>query len=150
MCSCSLFFSLPPNFTLVATSISHFLTATVNFHVFSSNEIGLRRFLISRFSSFSLFHVDIDIKIQSKESLDFVVVFLLGCPEGNAQSRSTFVYVEKRQNGGRNSQKALRIPFRPFLRGRDGSFQPVQRTYLKVCLERTQNYLALYLRRMII
>ena len=63
MCSCSLFFSLPPNFTLVATSISHFPTATVNFHVFSSNEIGLRRFLISRFSSFSLFHVDIDIKI---------------------------------------------------------------------------------------
>ena len=32
--SCSLFFSLPLIFTLLAASISHFLTAALNFHVF--------------------------------------------------------------------------------------------------------------------
>ena len=65
---------------------------------------------------------------------------------------------QKRQNGGRNSQKALRVPFPfqwgRFLRGGDGSFQVVGRTHLEVDLEQTQNYyveyLALYLRRMII
>ena len=49
-----------------------------------------------------------------------------------------------RQNGRRNSQKALRGPFplqwRRFLRGRDGSFQVVWRTELKVYFERTHNY----------
>ena len=65
---------------------------------------------------------------------------------------------QKRQNGGRNSQKALRVPFPfqwgRFLKGGDGSFQVVGRTHLEVDLEQTQNYyveyLALYLRRMII
>ena len=68
------------------------------------------------------------------------------------------IYVEKIQNGGRNSQKTLRVPFLiqwgRFLEGGDGLFQVAWRTDLGVHLERTQNYcvelLALYLRRMII
>ena len=35
------FFSLPLIFTLVAASISHFLTAAIKFSGYSSNEIGL-------------------------------------------------------------------------------------------------------------
>ena len=45
------FFSLPLIFTLVAATISHFLTAAIKFSRFSSNEIGL---FISRSSSFSV------------------------------------------------------------------------------------------------
>ena len=77
--------------------------------------------------------------------------------EGNAQSRNTFGYVKKRQNGGRNSQETLRVPFPlvmgPIFAGRDGSFQGVWQTDLEVDLEQTQNYCvelyALYLRGMI-
>ena len=54
--------------------------------------------------------------------------------------------VEKRQNGGRLNQRALRVPL--------GSFQDVLRKDLEVDLEGTQNYcvelFALYLRRMIV
>ena len=53
--------------------------------------------------------------------------------------------VEKRQNGGRLNQRALRVPL--------GSFQDVLRKDLEVYLERTQNCVelfALYLRRMIV
>ena len=68
------------------------------------------------------------------------------------------MYVEKIQNGGRNSQKALRVLFLlqwdRFLEGGGGLFHVVWRKDLEVHLERTQNYcvelLALYLRRMII
>ena len=64
-------------------------------------------------------------------------------------------YVEKRQNGGRSSQKALRVPsplqWGRFLREEDGSFQVFYRTDLEVGLERTQTHcVALYLREMII
>ena len=45
MWSCSLFFSPPLFFTLVAASISHFLTAAIKFSCYSSNEIGLLCFL---------------------------------------------------------------------------------------------------------
>ena len=41
---CLLSFSLPLIFTLVATSISHFLTAALNFSHFSPNKIHLLRF----------------------------------------------------------------------------------------------------------
>ena len=34
LCSCSLYFSLSLNFALLAASISHVLTAALNFHVF--------------------------------------------------------------------------------------------------------------------
>ena len=48
---------------LVATSISHFLTAAIKFSYFSSTEIGFPFFLISHSSSFPVFHVDADINI---------------------------------------------------------------------------------------
>ena len=69
-----------------------------------------------------------------------------------------FFPCQKRQNGGRNFQKALRVPshrsMRPISRGGDGSLQVVWRTDLEVDLEQTQHYcvelLALYLPRMIV
>ena len=77
MWSCSLF-SLPLIFTLVAASISHFLTAAIKFSCYSSNEIGLLCFFISGSSSFFVIHANKDIKIKSKERIGFVdVVFYL-------------------------------------------------------------------------
>ena len=59
------FFSMPLIFTLVAASISHFLTAGIKLAFYSSNEIGC---------SFSVIHANVDIKIKSKERIGFVVV----------------------------------------------------------------------------
>ena len=74
MWSCSLF-SLPLIFTLMAAHISHFLTAAVKFSCSSSNEIGLLCFFfISRSSSFSVIHANVDLKIKSKERIGFVIV----------------------------------------------------------------------------
>ena len=53
----NLFFSLPLVFTLVAASISHFLTATINFHAFLSTK------LVSVVFYYSVIHVNVDIKI---------------------------------------------------------------------------------------
>ena len=60
MCSCSLLFSLPLIFTLVAASISHFLDSAVKFFFY---EIVLRCVYISRSRSFSVIHVNINVKI---------------------------------------------------------------------------------------
>ena len=68
------FFSLPLIFTLVAASISHFLTAAIKFSCHSSNEIGLLCFFISGSSSFSVIHANEDFEIKSKERIGFVVV----------------------------------------------------------------------------
>ena len=57
------FLSLPLIFTLVATSISQFLTITTTFSCFSFNKIGLSCFFISHSSSFSVIHVNVDMKI---------------------------------------------------------------------------------------
>ena len=73
MWSCSLF-SLPLIFTLLAASISHFLTAAIKFSRYSSNEIGLLCFFISGSSSFFVIHANKDIKVKSKERIGFVVV----------------------------------------------------------------------------
>ena len=51
-------------FTLVAASISHFLTAAIKFSRYSSNEIGILCFLISGSSSFSVIHANVDFKIK--------------------------------------------------------------------------------------
>ena len=68
-------FLLPLIFTLVAASISHFLTAAIKFSCFSSNEIGLFCFLLTLFLALSLFY------IKPKEKFGFgvvvVVVFIL-------------------------------------------------------------------------
>ena len=50
-------------FTLVAASISHFLTAAIKLSCYSSNEISLL-FFIFRSSSFSVIHVNVDIEIK--------------------------------------------------------------------------------------
>ena len=68
------FFSLPLIFTLVAASIFHFLTTAIKFSCFSSNEIGLCLFFVSRSSSFSVIQVNVKIKNKSKERIVFVVV----------------------------------------------------------------------------
>ena len=67
-------FSLPLIFTLVAAGIFHFLTTAIKFSCFSSNEIGLCLFFISRSSPFSVIHVYVKIKNESKERIGFVVV----------------------------------------------------------------------------
>ena len=74
------FFSLPLIFTLVAASISHFLTAAIKFSCYSSEEIGLLWFFffnISGSSSFSVIHANVDFKNMSKERIGFVVVAFL-------------------------------------------------------------------------
>ena len=62
--------------TLVAASISNFLTVAVKFSCYSSNEIGLHCFK-SRSSYLSVIHVNVDIKIKSKERIGFVVVVVV-------------------------------------------------------------------------
>ena len=76
MWSSSLFLALPLIFTLVAASISHFLTAAIKVSCYSSNEIGLLCFFffISISSSFSVIHANEDFKIKSKERIGFLVV----------------------------------------------------------------------------
>ena len=76
MWSCSLFFTLPLIFTLVAASISHFLTAAIKCSCYSSNKIGLLCILISGSSSFSVIHVNAEFKIKSKKkSVSLLLLF---------------------------------------------------------------------------
>ena len=76
MCSCSLFCAATHFHTLVAANISHFLTAAIQLSRYSSNAIGfLPLFFISRSSSFSVIHVNVDIEInKSKERIGFLIV----------------------------------------------------------------------------
>ena len=53
-CSCSLYFSLPVIFTLLAAGISHFLIAALNFHVFLPTKFVSFVFNNSLYSSFSV------------------------------------------------------------------------------------------------
>ena len=71
------FFLLLLIFALMASGISHFLTAAIKFSCYSSNEIGLLCFFISYFSAFYVIHANVDLKIKSKERISFVVVFYL-------------------------------------------------------------------------
>ena len=59
-----------------------FLTATIKFSYFSFNEIGLLCFF-SRSSSFSVIHVNVDIKIKSKERVGFVIVVFISKSPGS-------------------------------------------------------------------
>ena len=68
------FFLLPLIFTLVAASISHFLTATIKFSCYSSTKLVFFAFFISGSSSFTVIHANEDLKIKSKERIGFVVV----------------------------------------------------------------------------
>ena len=68
------FFSLLLIFTLVPTSISHFLTAATKFSCYSSKRNWSPLFFFSGSGSFSVIHANVDIKIKSKERIGFVVV----------------------------------------------------------------------------
>ena len=86
MCSCSLCFSLPLIFTLVNATISHFLTAAIKFSRFSSNEIALRCFFISRTSSFPVIHVIYTLKFSRKK--DFLSLKVRAAVQFTAETGS--------------------------------------------------------------
>ena len=91
MCICSLFVSLPLIFTLVAACIFHFATAAIKFLCYSSNKIYVLCFLSLTLVLSLLSHVNVDIKVKSKERIGFVVgVFLISkSPGGYAICIST-------------------------------------------------------------
>ena len=69
------YFSLPLIFTLLVASISHFLTASLNFHVFlPTNSSPL--FSITRSSSFSVIHVSVNIKNNYEKDTTLLLFFL--------------------------------------------------------------------------
>ena len=75
-------FSLPLIFTLVAASINSHRRYKMFIFSFQRNMCPLFVclfvcFFISRFSSFSVIRVNVDIKIKSKERIGFVVVIFL-------------------------------------------------------------------------
>ena len=77
------FFSLPLFFTLVAASISRFLTAALKFSCYSSNEIGLLCFFISVSCSFSVVLANVDIKLsRMKDSASLLLFFISKSPGG--------------------------------------------------------------------
>ena len=65
------YFSLPLIFTLLVASISHFLTAALNFHVF------LPKKFVSCSSSFSVVHVNVNIKNNAEKGTTLLLFFLL-------------------------------------------------------------------------
>ena len=68
------YFSLPLIFTLLAASISHFLTGAMNLIFFLRNSSPL--FSITRSSSFSVIHVSVNIKITPKKTRLLLLLFL--------------------------------------------------------------------------
>ena len=81
-----LFFSLPHT-TLVATSISHFLTAAMKFSCFSSNEIGSFVYLSLTLAHSSLFRSMLTLKFSRKKELASWLLsffFLSKSPGGHA------------------------------------------------------------------
>ena len=69
------FFSLPLNFTLLAASISHFLTAAMKFSCFSSIEIRLLCFQ-SLALALPGFHVSVNIKNNVERDTTLFFFFL--------------------------------------------------------------------------
>ena len=73
------YFSLPLIFTSLATSICHFLTEALNFHVFFlRNSSPL--FSITRSSSFSVIHVSVNIKNNAEKDTTLLLFFLSKSP----------------------------------------------------------------------
>ena len=80
------FFALPLIFTLLAASISHFLTATIKFSCFfQQNSSPL--FFISFSSSFSVIHVSVDIKNNLEKDSTLLLCFLSKSPGDHAVFR---------------------------------------------------------------
>ena len=84
-------FSLPLIFTLVAASISHFLTAVILFSCFSSNEIGLRCHLFLALTLFPLSKLMQTLKFGGKKDsfLLLLFFFLFKSPGGNVITAET-------------------------------------------------------------
>ena len=78
------YFSLPLIFTLLAGSISHCLTAAVNFHVFLQNSSLLLS--VTRSSSFSVIHASVNIKNNVEKDTNLLLFFLSKSPGGHAIS----------------------------------------------------------------
>ena len=74
------YFSLPHIFTLLAASISHCLTAALNFHVF----LPTKFVSITRSSSFAVIHVSVNIKNNVEKDTTLLLFFLCKSPGGHA------------------------------------------------------------------
>ena len=79
------YFSLPLIFTLLAASISHFLTAALNFHVFLPTKFVSFVFK-TRSSSFSIIHVSGNIKNNAEKETTLLLFFLSKSPGGHVIS----------------------------------------------------------------
>ena len=79
------YFSLPLIFTLLAASISHCLTAALNFHVFLLQNSSLL-FSITRSSSYSVIHETVNIKNIVEKDKTLLLFLLSKSPVGHAIS----------------------------------------------------------------
>ena len=79
------YFSLPLIFTLLAASISHCLTAALNFHVFLPQNSSLL-FSITRSSSYSVIHETVNIKNIVEKDKTLLLFLLSKSPGGHAIS----------------------------------------------------------------
>ena len=77
------YISLPLIFTLLAASISHSLTAALNFHVFVPTKFVS---FVTRFRSFSVIHVSVNIKNNVENDTTLLLFFLSKSPGGHAIS----------------------------------------------------------------
>ena len=76
------FFALPLIFTLLAASISHFLTATIKFSCFFQKNSSPLFFI-----SFSVIHVSVDIKNNLEKDSTLLLCFLSKSPGDHAVFR---------------------------------------------------------------
>ena len=77
------YFSLPLIFTLLVASISHFLTAALNFHVFLSTKfVSLVSITCSSFFSF----IDVNIEDNTEKDTTLMLLFLSKSPGGRVIS----------------------------------------------------------------
>ena len=81
------YFSLPLIFTLLAASISHFLTAALIFPAFGPTKfVSFDLFSITRTSSFSFIHVSVNIKNNAEKDRTLLLFFLSKSPGGHVIS----------------------------------------------------------------
>ena len=80
------YFSLPLIFTLLAASISHCLTAALNFHVFLPTKFFSFVLRNQLQLSFSVIHVSVNIKNNVEKDTTLLLFFLSKSPGGHAIS----------------------------------------------------------------
>ena len=78
------YFSSPLIFTLLATSISHFLTAAMFFSLRNSSPL----FSITRSSSFSVIQISVKIKNNAEKDTTLLLFFLSKSPGGHVKTLS--------------------------------------------------------------